>query len=167
MILNLLFILLAAIDMTPKRNIQSKDGNQTRARDFILLDINFKTMILILWDSFVYRGCVLIADNIKKKSVIFAIHVKVTSFFSMFYCITKTHHKVLCNVFYIRNPLCYYIGMKLSTKVHSTFFYKYKFHCDKRKCRMVSKSCCIFSLFYTHLYIHIITIFINCLNFIP
>ncbi|XP_022856736.1 uncharacterized protein LOC111377839 [Olea europaea var. sylvestris] len=97
-------ILAVAVDMTPKRLIQSKDGNQTWLQDIILLDMNFKTMVLTLWASFVDRECLLIADIIDKKSVIFATRLKVTSFF----------------------------GLKLFTKVHSTFFINTPFNAVKQ-----------------------------------
>ncbi|XP_022878626.1 uncharacterized protein LOC111396422 [Olea europaea var. sylvestris] len=97
-------ILAIAIDMTPKRLIQSKDGNQTWLEDIILLDMNFKTMMLTLWDSFVDREYLLIADIIDKKLVIFATRLKITSFF----------------------------GLKLSTKFRSTFFINTPFNAVKQ-----------------------------------
>ncbi|XP_022862789.1 replication protein A 70 kDa DNA-binding subunit B-like, partial [Olea europaea var. sylvestris] len=97
-------ILTVAVNMTPKRLIQSKDGNQTWLQNIILLDMNFKTMVLTLWDSFVDRECLLIADIIDKKSVIFATRLKVTSFFAL----------------------------KLSTKVRSTFFIDTPFNAVKQ-----------------------------------
>ncbi|XP_022870816.1 replication protein A 70 kDa DNA-binding subunit D-like [Olea europaea var. sylvestris] len=97
-------ILAVAVDMTPKRLIQSKDGNQTWLQDIILLDMNFKTMMLTLWDSFVDRECLLIANIIDKKPVIFATRLKVTALF----------------------------GLKLSMKVRSTFFINTPFNAVKQ-----------------------------------
>lgn len=71
-------ILAVAVDMTSKRLIQSKEGNQTWVQDVILLDRNFKNMMLTIWDSLVDRECIVIADNMEKKSIIFATLVKVT-----------------------------------------------------------------------------------------
>ncbi|XP_022897705.1 replication protein A 70 kDa DNA-binding subunit D-like [Olea europaea var. sylvestris] len=97
-------ILAVAVDMTPKRLIQSKDGNQIWLQDIILLDMNFKTMVLTLWNSFVDRECLLIANIIDKKPVIFTTRLKITSLF----------------------------GLKLSMKVHSTFFINTPFNSVKQ-----------------------------------
>ncbi|KAL2492250.1 Replication protein A 70 kDa DNA-binding subunit B [Abeliophyllum distichum] len=73
-------IIALCIDMKPKRLIQTRSGNQTYVQDIILINKSFQTMMLTMWDSYVDRECVLIAENIANKPVIVASHLKVSSF---------------------------------------------------------------------------------------
>ncbi|CAA2992121.1 Hypothetical predicted protein [Olea europaea subsp. europaea] len=87
-------ILAIAIDMRPKRLIQTRSRNQTYVQDILLIDMSFHTIILTMWDSYVEKECIFLADNIAKKPVILANQLKVSSF----------------------------NGLTLSTKINSTFF---------------------------------------------
>ncbi|KAL2492233.1 Uncharacterized protein Adt_27861 [Abeliophyllum distichum] len=73
-------IIALCIDMKPKRLIQTRSGNQTYVQDIIVINKSFQTMMLTMWDSYVDRECVLIAENIANKPVIVASHLKVSSF---------------------------------------------------------------------------------------
>lgn len=66
--------------MKPKRLIQTRYGNQTYVQDVVLIDKNFNTIILTMWDSYVEKECVLLAEKIVKRPVILANQLKASSF---------------------------------------------------------------------------------------
>lgn len=59
-----------AIDIRPKRLIQTRFGNQAYVQDILLIDKTFHTIILTMWDTYVEKECVLIAEKIAKKPII-------------------------------------------------------------------------------------------------
>lgn len=73
-------ILAVAVGMRPKRLIQTRAGNQTYVQDILLIDKSFHTVILTMWDTYVEKECVLLAEKIAKKPVILANRLKVSSF---------------------------------------------------------------------------------------
>lgn len=102
-------ILAVAIDIRPKRLIQTRFGNQTYVQDIFLIDRTFHTIILTMWDGFVEKECIVIAESIAKKPIILANRLKVSSF----------------------------NGLTLSTKINSTFFINAGFNevAEVRKCK--------------------------------
>ncbi|KAL2472283.1 Replication protein A 70 kDa DNA-binding subunit B [Abeliophyllum distichum] len=82
------------IDTRPKRMIQTRSGNQCQVQDIILVNKRLETIILTMWENFVDNECNYICENLAKKPVIIAKHLKVSSF----------------------------NGVSLSTKANSSFF---------------------------------------------
>jgi hypothetical protein len=46
--------------------------------------VRFETIVLTMWEAFVERECILIANNIAKKPVLVGNHLKVSSFNGLF-----------------------------------------------------------------------------------
>ncbi|KAL2527190.1 replication protein A 70 kDa DNA-binding subunit B-like [Abeliophyllum distichum] len=82
------------IDTRPKRMIQTRSGNQCQVQDIILINKRLETILLTMWENFVDNECNYICENLAKKPVIIAKHLKVSSF----------------------------NGISLSTKANSSFF---------------------------------------------
>ncbi|KAL2484943.1 Replication protein A 70 kDa DNA-binding subunit B [Abeliophyllum distichum] len=65
------------IDTRPKRMIQTRSGNQCQVQDIILVNKRLETIILTMWENFVDNECNYICENLAKKPVIIAKHLKV------------------------------------------------------------------------------------------
>ncbi|CAI9763417.1 unnamed protein product [Fraxinus pennsylvanica] len=92
-------VLAIAIDIRPKRLIHTRAGGQVYVQDIVLMNKRFETVVLTMWEAFVERECILIANNIAKKPVLVGNHLKVSSF----------------------------NGLSLSTKTNICFFIDYPF----------------------------------------
>lgn len=66
--------------MRPKRLIQTRIGNQKYVQDVMLMEKTFNTITLTMWDSYVEKECIFLADKIATKPVILANRLKVLSF---------------------------------------------------------------------------------------
>lgn len=69
-----------AVDVRQKRIIQTHFGTEATLQDITLIDKEFQTVMLTLWDSFVERECVTITANLANRPVIWATNLKVSSF---------------------------------------------------------------------------------------
>lgn len=66
-----------AIDVKQKRIIQTHFGTEAALQDIMLIDKEFQTVTLTLWDSFVERECITITTNLANRPVIWATNLKV------------------------------------------------------------------------------------------
>ncbi|CAA2967978.1 replication A 70 kDa DNA-binding subunit D-like isoform X1 [Olea europaea subsp. europaea] len=73
-------IIGVAIEVRQKRIIQTHFGTQASLQDVILIDKNYQTVMLTLWDTFVEQECTAIVQNLPTKPVIWAINLKASSF---------------------------------------------------------------------------------------
>ncbi|KAL2518470.1 Replication protein A 70 kDa DNA-binding subunit B [Abeliophyllum distichum] len=64
------------IDTRPKRMIQTRSGNQCQVQDIILINKRLETILLTMWENFVDNECNYICENLAKKPVIIAKHLK-------------------------------------------------------------------------------------------
>ncbi|KAL2521563.1 Replication protein A 70 kDa DNA-binding subunit B [Forsythia ovata] len=73
-------IIGVAIDIKPKRLVQTRLGTQSWIQDVVLVNQRFETALLTMWDQFVDKECTYITENLNKKPIIVGSHLKVSSF---------------------------------------------------------------------------------------
>ncbi|XP_060960577.1 replication protein A 70 kDa DNA-binding subunit D-like [Cannabis sativa] len=73
-------ILAIAIDMGPKRQVQTPSGTTSIVQDVILINEKFQTITLTMWDNFVDHVCNNISNALNRKPVIIGTHLKVKSY---------------------------------------------------------------------------------------
>ncbi|KAL2526193.1 Nucleic acid-binding [Abeliophyllum distichum] len=70
-------IIGVAIDIKPKRLIQTRFGTQSYIQDVVLIDERFQTVLLTMWDNFVDKECIFISD---RNFIIVGTPLKASSF---------------------------------------------------------------------------------------
>ncbi|KAL2550169.1 replication protein A 70 kDa DNA-binding subunit B-like [Forsythia ovata] len=69
-----------AIDMLPKKVVQTKSGTEFYTKEVIFINERFETVMLRMWDRFVNNECSKIFEIINKIPVILGKKFRVSSF---------------------------------------------------------------------------------------
>ncbi|KAL2505399.1 Replication protein A 70 kDa DNA-binding subunit B [Abeliophyllum distichum] len=93
-------IIGVALDIKPKRLIQTWFGTQSYIQDVVLINERFQIVLLTMWENFVNNECIFISNNLTRKLIVIGTHLKVSSF----------------------------NGLSISTKTNSSFLFDPAFH---------------------------------------